>query len=134
MLNPFPVLLAFAGFAPLFLRVVIGAILIFLGRRTAFTHRSAYQKFFKTKEYPYASTLPWMLGIVEILLGAFIFVGFYTQVSVLIAIYIFINLFYLRREAGTIIFFSQTTFILLITMCLSLLFSGAGFYAFDIPL
>jgi len=113
MLNPFPDLLAFALLAPTLLRIVLGIIIIMKARE-------------KTAISPFTQ----LTRVVYFIGGAFLIAGAFTQYSaILVSLALLYEMFYLPTTKE-----KRTTLILLLTISLSLLFLGAGFVAFDLPL
>lgn len=134
MLNFFPDLLAFGLFAPVFLRLTVGALFIHLAYYTLFTKRTAYVEFFKEKKFPLASIIPWKIGVGEFLVGCLLVIGLFTQIVAIVAIYISLVLMFVQKFKDDIIPYSSTLFFVIIMISLSFLFSGAGFFAMDLPL
>lgn len=116
-LNTFPELLDFVRISPFLLRVVVGVLIIYLGRQE--------QKKDSFLSYAYY------------ICGLFLMVGFYTQITsivglVLLKYSIYVNYWKDRRTSpvsGHIYFLYAISGLILV----SLLFSGAGFLALDMP-
>lgn len=116
-LSIFPSLLTFGLLAPFIIRIALGLFVIYLGKKRY------------NKEFSWAS-------IFYIVSGALVFLGLYTQVTVLIAVAVLKLDFYLDHYKGGIpvpedkkIYYG-----IIILSLLSLLFTGPGFLAFDLPL
>lgn len=127
MLNPFPELLAFGLLAPFIIRICLGVMFI----------RHGYFKLFKNHDEPASKTaknLTITIGSIEVIGGITLLLGFLTQISALIlATLVFVVTIFKKRSGETTrrdLGFAAFVFLILI----SLLFSGAGFFAFDIPL
>ncbi|MBI2048985.1 MAG: hypothetical protein HYT29_00915 [Parcubacteria group bacterium] len=118
MLSIFPTLLAYGLFAPFIIRIALGALCVY----GALTLANADLR--KEKHSPYlwgVLILPAIVG------GAFVLTGFFTQIGALILMArIALEIYTVPTK--------RTTCILAFVMALSLLFSGAGFLAFDLPL
>lgn len=119
MLNPFPELLTYSTLAPFILRVVLGLIFLDLGALK-----------FKNRKMGWMS----VLGALEIIGAVMLFLGFYTQIAALgFAILTGIELYIEWKDSqmlkGDLVFY-----LLLFAISLSLLLTGAGAYARDIPL
>jgi len=134
MLNTFPTLLAFGLFAPLFLRLALGITLFFIGISSINEKKGSYITRFERQNYPFPKVCVMVLGIVEIIAGIFITVGIYTQISALVALYLSLNLLILEKGENRVLPHTSLLYIILAVVSLSLLFSGAGFLAFDYPL
>ena len=132
MLNPFPDLLMFGFFAPTLLRVVAALMFVYL----AYVH-------FKNKDAIARIKLPfisggawyiWALLVVELIVAAGLFFGYYTQYVAVLALLGLLKHFMWRSRYPQIFVLPRTTITLLIAILLSLLVTGAGALAFDIPL
>jgi len=134
MLSVFPEFLTYSLVAPFILRVVLGAIFINLGVLKFTSEKSRWSIFLDgVKLRPTKFILP-IFALTEIIGGAFLVVGFLTQVMALIfAIITFAELSIEFREE-TFLKRNIVFYLLLCAISLSLLFSGAGFLAFDLPL
>jgi uncharacterized membrane protein YphA (DoxX/SURF4 family) len=124
MLNTFPELLNYSILAPTLLRFVLAFILITTGIEIIRPTKRAFL----------ANFIPWKLGIAQIALGVFFFFGMFTQIASLIAIYIFFSLFYIENRAERILPHTSAFYLVMIVISLSLLFTGAGAFAVDLPL
>jgi uncharacterized membrane protein YphA (DoxX/SURF4 family) len=127
ILNPFPSLLLYSLLAPVILRLALGYFFI----RVA----SSRFKTVVTEEQASSVSVGWkILGIGEFILGICFILGFGVQVDALIAIILFLvalifykNTHYLQKYPKEVIW-------LLILISVSLLLSGAGLPAIDLPL
>ena len=132
MLNPFPIQFL-ALFAYTLVRLFLGIVLLNLGI-THVRNRKEVSTSFRLPllpESPFAVTL---FGLTEILLGTLYILGFSTQYAALGTIFmsIFI-LFSYRRIASVHIPQKLSWGFILITSC-SLFITGAGIFAYDLPL
>lgn len=128
MLNPFPIFITFGLIAPFMLRFFIGLIFLSFGIRCFKTIDAGVSLQTKNKIFNK------FLGVIEIIIGVLFVAGFLTQIMVIISsvILLFKLIFSIRKKGfydNVIIFY-----LLLFVVCLSLLFSGAGFWAIDFPL
>lgn len=122
MLSIFPSLLAFEGFAPLIIRLAVGFTLAYFG----------YQKIAgKGKSSGSNSKL---FGTAEVIIALFIVIGLFTQLAALMNVVIL--LIKLSHKVADKQFLTNGVnyYLLLLAMALSLVFSGAGLLAFDLPL
>ena len=134
MLNPFPELLSLGLIAPLILRVVIGLVFINTGYLKLTKEKQRWLVFVNAIRLKPAKQIVFVLGILEIVAGGMLIVGLSVQ-------YVCIALLLLTAKewaveykedvlvARDIVFYSLVGAILL-----SLLLTGAGFLAFDLPL
>jgi uncharacterized membrane protein YphA (DoxX/SURF4 family) len=136
MLSIFPDLLPFGGFAPMIIRLVVGGVILFFGALTVSSKRKISLKKLTENNYPAPNFMVWALGLIKIIVGLFLIAGFITQISAIIAAYFFLNLAIIESKDEKTKIFNQSTltYTLLIATSLSLLFSGAGFFAMDLPL
>lgn len=128
MLNPFPTMwLSLLAF--FVLRVLVGLSLILLGMRHTL------------KPSTVSNQISWLprnvvvfYGIVELGIGAALTAGYHTQYACLIGILVFMPLLLVsRRTVGTAIP-SRHYYLLLIAAFISLFITGAGAFAFDLPI
>lgn len=116
MQNTFPILLSLTRLAPFILRISITIFILY--------SNTTSQKIAKREN----SKTNWFQTIVEIVLSIFILVGMFTQVtSIILTIFMIIRIFSKDTKI------SKTSYALSIPILLSLVISGAGFFAFDLP-
>lgn len=133
MLNPFPELLVLGILVPTLLRFAVGGILFAIGYLTLTKRRARLAEFFTHNGYPASRALPFILGIIEVIFGAFLIIGFSTQIVSLLSIYICINLILLYRQENNISFVNIGGLCVMIFVLMSLVISGAGLFAVDLP-
>ena len=114
-LTTFPGLLTYMLIAPFLLRVAVGTLRLFAGGER-------YKKGDK-----------W-LGVLYILSSLFIIIGFYTQIAAIVAILCIKFDYWREKKAGTVSREKMALTILMEVILISLLFTGPGFLAFDLPL
>jgi uncharacterized membrane protein YphA (DoxX/SURF4 family) len=134
LVTPFPFLLDFSFYAPLLLRLTLGVYILAIGF-------SAHQKNVNiiASEGSVAEVKP-ELNLFEmayrgifILAGISLIVGFYLQLSaIIIAILLLIAILDKRARLTNEIARAELT--LLLVIALSLMLTGAGPFAFDLPL
>ena len=114
-LTTFPRLLDFVLLAPFILRIGVGVLRLFAG----------YARF--KKEYRWLSIFYFVSSIL-------IIIGLYTQIAALVAI-LFVKFdYYQDRKAGLLSPEKKALAVLMILILISLLFTGPGAFAFDLPL
>lgn len=119
MLNPFPSLLIYSPLAPTILRLVLGLVFLDLGYFNL-----------KMRRAPLLSAV----GVLEVVGAIMLFLGFYTQIAALgFALLTGIEL-YIEWKNANILKGDLVFYLLLFAISLSLLLSGAGAYAKDLPL
>src|SRR5689334_23036755 len=134
MLNPFPDLLVYSLIAPLILRLVAGYVFIDLGILAFRSEREAWINSFKALRVPNPRTAVKILGLVEMAGGALLILGLWTQITVIVLGVITFAEAYLEYRAPDLLKRNIVFYVLLLGILLSLLFSGAGAFAFDLPL
>lgn len=134
MLNPFPELLSYSFFAPFILRVVLGLIFIDLGLLKFRAERERWLESFRTLGLHPADFFVPLYGLLQIIGGAMLIIGLWTQVAALaFVLFTFAELF-VEWRAGEVLKRDFTFYLLIFVISLSVLITGAGAYAFDIPL
>lgn len=119
MFSIFPPLLAFSGLAPLLLRITLGLVMMFW----------AFSKFKKHGTHGISA-----VSVIEALIGILLFVGYMTQIAAFIsAIILGARLIKKIRDRAFLTDGVNYYFILFI-IAICLIFTGAGFIAFDLPL
>lgn len=124
MLNTFPELLTYSFFAPFLLRACIAFALLFL----------AYTQWKRRQEAKASPTYVWVSIAASVVAGIALLVGYGTQIATLLAIVIFIVGLQTKRRYPSIVTFPASTVVVLIVVCVSLLLTGAGAFAMDLPL
>lgn len=118
MLSLFPSLLTYSGFAPFLLRLILGSVFAFWG------YEKIKDKDNKTR----------LISAFKLLLAIMLIIGYMTQLAALLAciilgIYIvfkIINKSFLNNGINY--------YLVLFVISISILISGSGFLAFDLPL
>ncbi|MBI4155647.1 MAG: hypothetical protein HY507_00255 [Candidatus Zambryskibacteria bacterium] len=114
-LTIFPALLTFGLIAPLLLRLSVGILRLFAGY-------ARYHKKFR-----------W-LSIFYAISSLLLIIGLYTQIAAIVAILLIIFDYYTEKKSGKISREQNLLTILMLIILISLLFTGPGFLAFDLPL
>lgn len=134
ILNVFPDLLTLEPLAPFILRIVVGAIIMNIGYLKWKGEHSMWKISFEALGLRHNASFVKAFGILEFLIGASLFVGIYTQLSALIlAIISGLELFAEHKESA-LVKRDVIFYILIFAIALSLLFTGAGAFSFDLPL
>ncbi len=132
MLNTFPQLLVFGFFAPTLLRLVAAGIFLY----TAHYHFKHREQITHTR-FPIVGARAWVAWVallVEALVGLGLLVGYYTQIAALVGAIIALKQLVWHSRYPGFFFFSRSTSLLLLVVMLSLLLTGAGAWAMDVPL
>ncbi len=134
MLNPFPDLLTYSLLSPLILRVVAGLIFIDLGVLAFKNEKERWLASFSTLKIPNPKMAIKILGGIEIVGGIMLILGYYTQIAALILGLLTFAEAYIEYKEPEVLKRNIVFYVMLLAIVLSLLFSGAGAFAFDLPL
>ncbi|MEK7200907.1 MAG: DoxX family protein [Patescibacteria group bacterium] len=134
MLNPFPDLLVYSLLAPFILRVVAGSIFINLGVLLFRGEKERWLASLSALNIPNPKLIIKILGIIEVVSGIMLILGFYTQIASLILALLVFAESYIEYKQPEILKRNFVFYIILLAIVLSLLLSGAGRPAFDLPL
>ena len=132
ILNTFPSLLTFSMLSPFILRVVLGFIVINLGSLKLGGEKDSWQKLFETINIHPAETLVKFLAFIEIIGGFVLLAGAYTQLTAMIFATLFFCEAVLEYRESDLENRDLTFYILVFSISLSLIFLGAGAFAFDL--
>lgn len=122
MLSLFPSFLTYGLVAPFIIRITLGATLAYFG----------YRKVVNSGQSTGSNTPTY--GALELVIALFLIVGFYTQLAALLNVVILLIKLGFKVKQGAFMSSGVNYYVLLLAMALSLLFSGPGFLAFDLPL
>ena len=137
MLNIFPDLLTYSFFAPTLLRVAAAGVMFALAYKYYRTRGALAHARFPVIGVAGAWVVWWIIALTGAL-GAALLVGYYTQIAALVGLagglkYTVYRKFY--PDLVSVRFpLSQGTLVLFCVICLSLLLTGAGALALDLPL
>jgi uncharacterized membrane protein YphA (DoxX/SURF4 family) len=134
MLNPFPELLTYSLLAPLILRVVAGFIFINLGYLKLNSEKSRWVLSFEGLRLKPALFFVKAFAFIEISGGALLILGLYTQIAALALAFFTFGQLYVEYKEETLLKRNLAFYLLLFAITFSLLLSGAGRPAFDLPL
>lgn len=134
MLNPFPELLIYSLLAPFILRVVVGLIFIDLGILLFKNEKERWLASLSALKIPSPKNALRILGAIEIVGGVMLVLGFYTQIAALVLVLLTFAEVYTEYKEDLILKRNLVFYTLLFAICLSLLLSGAGAFAIDLPL
>jgi uncharacterized membrane protein YphA (DoxX/SURF4 family) len=132
MLNPFPIQWL-ALLAYFLLRVCVGIVLLYLGKK----HIQHYKELVETTTWPLfkQSHFPIVMFIMsEIIIGIMLFIGALTQYAALFLIILSTKMLVWRNRFAHTSIPQRVTYILLVGIGFSLLITGAGAFAVDLPI
>lgn len=134
MTNPFPELLIFSLLAPTLLRLTLGVFIVLLGYNKLKEENKEITHFFKSLGFKPAKYYVHALAFAEIAMGVALFVGFLTQIAALVvAIITFVSFIIAVRHPETGLQ-KPSDYALFFVISISLVLTGAGLLAIDLPL
>lgn len=134
MLNPFPELLTYGLLSPFILRVVVGFIFVNLGLLAFKGEKERWIVSLATLNIPNPKIAVKIFGAIEFVGGVMFLLGYYTQIAALVLALLTFAEAYVEYKDPTILKRNFVFYVLILAITLSLLFSGAGAFAIDIPL
>lgn len=133
MLSVFPIMFL-SLLAHTILRLFLGAALIYLGINHGFRHRMGLGVVAKEHWPRMGVFFVWQLAFVEMVLGALIFVGAWTQPAALLAAVLALKMIIFAKRFAHPAVPPRLFWIMVLAAGLSLTITGAGAFAFDLPL
>lgn len=128
----FPGLFVLANFVPLIIRLFLGLLFIVHGYPKLFKSFNQTVGFFESVGIKPAKFWVFVVGVVEFFGGIALLIGFATQlVALLIAIEMLVAIIVVKFKKGFVGGYELE--LALLVMAISLVFLGAGAYAFDLP-
>lgn len=130
--NTFPALLVYSFFAPTLLRIALACVyfsLVYFNLK----HKDAVSEI----NFPgvgHGAWIPLCSAAAYAAIGGMLLLGYYTQVTALVAILANIKVLVLMRNRPAMMPLSPASLLLMSVMLLSLLVTGAGALALDLPL
>ncbi len=119
---------------PFILRVVLGVIIAETGVLKFRSERDRWIASFEALHLKPADILVSILGFVEIIGAVGLILGLYTQIAALIFVVVYGLELYVEYKEEQVLKRDIVFYLLMFTIALSLLLTGAGAYAYDIPL
>lgn len=132
MLNPFPIQWLALG-AYFILRLFVGLTLYFLARQ----HMKHYRELVDTTHWPLfpRQSLPiQMLIFFELFIASLLIVGAWTQYAALLLIAMSLKMIFWHKRFSHVSIPPRLVYVLLLGCSLSLFITGAGIFAFDLPI
>lgn len=132
MLNPLPNLLTYSFFAPTLLRIAAACVFFYL----AYYHFQNKEQISRIRFFIVGegAWIAWLAVLIEGIIGTALLLGYYTQIAALVGAAVALKNIVWSGMYPSFFMLSRGTAILLLTICLSLLVTGAGALAFDVPL
>ena len=120
--------------APFLLRIVAGLVFIDLGILAFKNEKQRWITSLFAIRIPRPEIAVKALGSIEIICGIMLVAGLYTQVAALILALLVFAEVYVEYKAPEILKRTLVFYVMLLSIVLSLLLSGAGAFAVDLPL
>ena len=132
MLSVFPEILFLSPFAPTLLRVAAGIVLLIV----AWTHYERRNELGQEKFIVVGQGMwiPVFAALVEFLTAVGLILGTYTQAVAIVGALLALKHLLWRGHYPNFFPLSRSASMLLLAICLSLIVTGAGAFAFDLPL
>ncbi len=134
MLNIFPEFLTYSMLAPFILRVVLGFIFVNLGYLELTREKYRWARACEALGLKPGMMWSQVFGITQIVGGLMLIAGLFTQGAALFFAFISLAELYVENRAPLLLKRNLAFYLLIFAISLSLIFSGAGFLAFDLPL
>lgn len=132
MLNVFPIQFL-APLAYTILRLCVALVFLYLAH-SHLKNKGVLKESLGFSGFPYGGFVTWYLIVIELVIGCMFFFGFYTQIAALLAMLFSLDLFLGRKKVSHELLPSTMVKILLFFASLSLFITGAGAFAFDLPI
>lgn len=132
MLNPFPIqFLSMIAYA--LLRVCVGFVFLALGVRH-FKQRSSLAEAFTGRYFPFGTLPAYILILSELIIGTMYVLGFYTQYAALAGLVLSFFMILFRTRLLHYSIPGRLFYLLVFGISASLFITGAGIFAFDLPI
>lgn len=132
MLNLFPIQFL-SLFAYFILRVVTGFVLLILCRRHL-KYKEELSNIIKLPFFPFGKFSVILLITTEFIIGCLLILGLYTQIGALLLIILSAKMLLFNKYWQHHTIPKKLTLVLLLAIGLSLFITGAGIFAFDLPI
>lgn len=116
------------------LRVMLGGALLLLGYRHLFTRRRSFSRAVKPTFRRAATPFIIALGALEAMAGTLFVLGAWTQIAALAAMFYAMGLLIFRGVVAHTSLPDRWFYFMVLAASLSLLITGAGAFAFDLPI
>jgi uncharacterized membrane protein YphA (DoxX/SURF4 family) len=132
MLSLFPQLLFLTPLSATLLRIAAGLVFLYLAYFHYTNRRAVVEEL--SVFVGAASIICTLYALLELLVGAGLIAGAYTQLAALVGFVIAIKVQLIRRSLKELRPLSPLSYALLAVICLSIVVTGAGAFAVDLPL
>jgi len=134
MLSIFPDLLTYHLLAPFIIRLMLGLIFINAGYIKLWSGHKDKIDFFNKAGLRPGVFYTWFIGGIEFIGGIFLIIGYLTQPVGLALALILAGAVVIKIKNPELLPETRALYVILMIICISLIFSGAGFFAIDYPL
>lgn len=137
MLTTFPSLISYSFFVPMFLRIAVALFLAKLAVghfKNKKTLSDELHHSFRWMSHEMSVWLTGLLILAEVSLCILLFVGAWAQIASILAALGFAKMAYWGEKLPAYAPLPRSTYLLLIVISLAVLITGAGAFAFDLPL
>lgn len=136
MLNPFPDLLILGLLAPFVLRLALGGLFLWSARQHLLPemHERIGVAFRGAAWNIFGARIAWYYAAAEVIIGTMFILGFLMQIAALLGIVAALKSMLFRKRYPVLAEQSIAHHTLVIAVCVSLMLSGAGAIAIDLPL
>lgn len=135
MLNTFPWFLTYSFSAPLLVRLALGLTFLYFGYHKLVKEKGHKANFFESLGLKPGKYYVAAFGFIEFFAGLLLVVGLFTQIAAIITAIISLGCLWIKKFKKEVnLDTSSLTFFILLLISLSLILSGAGAMAFDVPL
>lgn len=132
MLNPFPIqFLALFGY--FIIRVVTGFCFVYLAKKHWRVRHELYDVL-KLPWFPFGKLTAVLFIVFELLIGLMFILGWYTQIAALLTLTMSLKMLVLRNRFVTPHLPDRLTYFLIFGISCLLFITGAGIFAFDLPI
>lgn len=132
MLSLFPQILFLAPFSATLLRLTAGLVFLYLAYSHYRNRRAVAEEL--SSLVGAAGTITLLYCLIEFAIAAAFIAGAWTQLAALVGFIVALKVLLLRKSLRELKPLSPLSYGLLAVICLSLVLTGAGAFAFDLPL
>jgi len=134
IVNPFPDLLFYSFYAPTILRLLLGVVFLDFGFSKLSKDKAVKAEFFEKIGFRPGTLYAKIFAGIEILAGTSLVLGLYTQIGAIIAGLILAGTVAIKHKHPDYLPGNARYYFALFIIAVSLLLTGAGAQAIDLPL
>ena len=133
-MNPFPELLTYTFFMPTLFRLIVGLYFLLKGYLRLGPYKNAYQEAISAMGFKNPKATRIVIALIEVIGACMLILGWYTQIAVIILGLWTALLLKYKGTHKQFIHGSRGQYLFLLVILFSLLITGAGAMALDMPL